>query len=261
MNKLSTLSVLPEGCLSEILSITSPRDVCSAAGITKAFKSVADSDRVWERFLPPDYREVIARAAAPVVFGSKKQLYRHLSESYILLDRGYLGFKLEKKSGKKCYMLGAKDLIFYMGEDEAADNTFEWGRLPESRFEDVAIARDAWPLDIRGKIASVMLSGKTTYVAYLVYQTTSDSYGLNNPSHTSVNFLGVWNGSTDVWLHNPWLRTSLRKRAQRKDGWKEVKLGEFYYDGENEGEVEMAFEEYEGFISGFIVEGIELRPK
>ncbi|KAJ0781244.1 putative phloem protein [Helianthus annuus] len=129
------------------------------------------------------------------------------------------------------------------------------------RFEDVAIARDAWPLDIRGKIASVMLSGKTTYVAYLVYQTTSDSYGLSNPSHTSVNFLGVWNGSTDVWLHNPWLRTSLRKRAQRKDGWKEVKLGEFYYDGENEGEVEMAFEEYEGFISGFIVEGIELRPK
>ncbi|MFS8019185.1 putative F-box domain-containing protein [Helianthus anomalus] len=90
MNKLPTLSVLPEGCLSEILSLTSPRDVCSAVGITKAFKSAADSDPVWERFLPPDYREVIARAAALVVFGSKKQLYRHLSEPYILLDRGYL---------------------------------------------------------------------------------------------------------------------------------------------------------------------------
>ncbi|CAH1436327.1 unnamed protein product [Lactuca virosa] len=91
MNEAASISVLPEGCLSEILSLTSPRDVCRAASISKGFNIAADSDPVWERFLPPDYREIIGRAVSPVVvFGSKKQLYFFLSDSHIILHRGYL---------------------------------------------------------------------------------------------------------------------------------------------------------------------------
>lgn len=91
MNEAASISVLPEGCLSEILSLTSPRDVCRAASISKGFNTAADSDPVWERFLPPDYREIIGRAVSPVVvFGSKKQLYFSLSDSHIILDHAYL---------------------------------------------------------------------------------------------------------------------------------------------------------------------------
>ncbi|KAJ0693973.1 putative F-box domain-containing protein [Helianthus annuus] len=86
----ASITDLPEGCLTDILSITSPRDACRAASISKAFNSAANSDAVWDRFLPPDYREIIARAVSLVVFESKKQLYHRLSESYIILDHGNL---------------------------------------------------------------------------------------------------------------------------------------------------------------------------
>ncbi|KAL9992838.1 putative F-box domain-containing protein [Helianthus debilis subsp. tardiflorus] len=85
-----SITDLPEGCVTDILSITSPRDTCRAASISKAFNSAANSDAVWDRFLTPDYREIISRAVSPVVFESKKQLYHRLSESYIILDHGYL---------------------------------------------------------------------------------------------------------------------------------------------------------------------------
>ena len=87
----ASISVLPEGCISDILSFfTSPRDASRAAAISKTFNIAADSDVVWEQFLPPDYRQVIARAVSPVVFETKKELYMYLSDSHVLLDRGTL---------------------------------------------------------------------------------------------------------------------------------------------------------------------------
>ncbi|KAI3704257.1 hypothetical protein L1987_74473 [Smallanthus sonchifolius] len=155
-NNAPTISVLSEGCVSDILSNTSPRDACRAASISKEFNLAADSDAVWDRFLPPDHREVIARAVSPVVFDSKKQLYHRLSESYILLGRGYL----------------------------------------------VGILRNVWWLDIHGQIASVMLSRKTTYVAYLVYRITRDSWGLSEPGKTIVSFGGVRNETSNVYFQD-----------------------------------------------------------
>ncbi|GKC94169.1 F-box domain, phloem protein 2-like protein, partial [Tanacetum coccineum] len=87
----ASISVLPEGCISDIISLTSPRDASRAAAISKTFNTEADSDAVWEQFLPPDYRHVIARAVSPVVFETKKELYMYLSQSsHVLLDRGTL---------------------------------------------------------------------------------------------------------------------------------------------------------------------------
>lgn len=85
-----SISVLPERCISDILSVTSPRDASRVAAISKNFYIAADSDAVWDRFLPSDYRKIIARAVSPLVFDSKKQLYLLLSDSNILLDRGRL---------------------------------------------------------------------------------------------------------------------------------------------------------------------------
>lgn len=83
-------SELPEGCVSDILSLSSPRDVCRSSAISKGFKSVADSDAVWDRFLPSDHREIVSRSVTPVPFSSKKQLYFCLADSPILLDGGKL---------------------------------------------------------------------------------------------------------------------------------------------------------------------------
>nr|GEY04370.1 hypothetical protein [Tanacetum cinerariifolium] len=94
----ASISVLPEGCISNILSLTSPRDASRAAAISKTFNTAADSDFVWDQFLPPDYRQLIARAVAPVDIISKKTLYMYLSHSHVLLDRGTLGLKLDKDS-------------------------------------------------------------------------------------------------------------------------------------------------------------------
>lgn len=87
----TTFSDLPEGCLSEIICRTSPWDACRAAAITRGFRPAADSDGVWERFLPSDYRDIIARSVSPPIdYVSKKQLYLHLCDSPILVDDGNL---------------------------------------------------------------------------------------------------------------------------------------------------------------------------
>lgn len=261
MTEAASISVLPEGCLSEVLSLTSPRDACRAASISKGFNSAADSDAVWERFLPLDYREVIARAVPPLALGSKKQLYFRLSDSHILLDRGYLSFQLDKESGKKCYMLGAKELSIVWQDDT---RYWEWAHIPESRFPEVCILTDVCWLSIHGKIETWMLSEKSKYVAYLVFRTTEDSRGLAVPAKTRVSYGGIEMETENVYLKRPRLvQENYVFPERRKDGWMEIKLGEFDCNEGDDGEVNMAFEEVTHLYwkSGLIVEGIELRPK
>ncbi|KAI3751346.1 hypothetical protein L2E82_22429 [Cichorium intybus] len=263
MDEAASMSVLLEGCLSDVLSLTSPRDACRAASISKGFNSVADSDAVWEQFLIPDYREIIAEAvSAPLVFGSKKQLYLCLSDYPVLLDRGYMSFQLDKESGKKCYMLGAKELsIAWQGDTRY----WEWGHVPEA-----GILIEVWWLSIRGKIASVILSQKSTYVAYLVFRTTGDSRGLAMPATTRLSDGGIQMVTENIYLRRP--RASGRTGhvpqqendefpRRRKDGWMEIKLGEFECNEGDDRDVEMAFDEHQSWKTGLIVEGIELRPK
>ncbi|CAK9154652.1 unnamed protein product [Ilex paraguariensis] len=82
----SLFSLLPEDCISAIISLTSPRDACRASAISSAFKLAANSDIVWEKFLPYDYPEIISRSVSPVVYSTKKELYFRLCNSPILLD-------------------------------------------------------------------------------------------------------------------------------------------------------------------------------
>lgn len=257
-----SITILPEGCISDIISVTSPRDASRFAAISKTFNTAADSDAVWERFLPSDYREIIARAVSHVGFDSKKQLYLFLSDSHILLDHGRLAFKLDKESGKKCYMLGARDLSIAWQDDT---RYWEWGHVPGgSRFAEVGILKEVWWLDIRGIIDSALLSQKSTYVAYLVYQITRGSRGLSEPAKTIVTFGGIRNETSIVYLQQPRVlgqEPAAATYTMRNDGWMEIELGEFYCNDGNEGEVEMVFHEHVHWKSGLIVEGIQLRPK
>ncbi|GAA0161210.1 hypothetical protein LIER_17575 [Lithospermum erythrorhizon] len=53
--------MLPEDCISEIISWTSPLDAAKLCVTSKAFKAAADSDTVWKTFLPSDYQDIISR--------------------------------------------------------------------------------------------------------------------------------------------------------------------------------------------------------
>ncbi|KAL7219919.1 hypothetical protein ACSBR2_012891 [Camellia fascicularis] len=69
MNKRNSLG-------SDILVyLKSPRNVCRSLAISWGFKSAADADAVWDRYLLFDYREIISRFVSPLDFFSKKHLY------------------------------------------------------------------------------------------------------------------------------------------------------------------------------------------
>lgn len=90
LRRMDHLSTLPEESLSEILRRTSPADASRFAVISKGLKSAADSDTVWDGFLPSDLPEIVSRSVSLVAYANKKELYLSLSHSPILIDDGKL---------------------------------------------------------------------------------------------------------------------------------------------------------------------------
>nr|GMD32045.1 F-box protein PP2-B10-like [Ipomoea batatas] len=160
---------LPEDCIATALSLTTPKDACRLMLVASNFRSAAQFDAVWERFLPLDYRDLISRAAHSgdlLAFASKKDLYFYLCDHHIIIDDGTKSFSLEKESGKKCYMLAAKSLQIVWGNDT---RYWKWISLAESRFSEAVELLDVCWFEIWGKINTKMLSPGTNYAAYLVF--------------------------------------------------------------------------------------------
>ncbi|XAR48866.1 hypothetical protein NMG60_11031831 [Bertholletia excelsa] len=266
------LTALPDNCICTILSKTSRRDACKCSAISKPIKKLADSDDVWSVFLPSDYQEIILRCATPVVYSCLKQLYLSLSDSPILLEGENMSFFLEKESGKKCVMLGARSLRIVWGDHP---EYWEWMSLSHSRFPEVARLRIVCWLEITGRVDTQLLSPNTTYAAYLVYNLESTSYGLESlPIKGWIRFAGESGDDRDeIDPNTVYLKLGSSEPAQmpgtvflprkRKDGWLEIELGEIFNDQEIEREVEMRFLGSDGLYgkSGLVVEGFELRPK
>ncbi|XP_010264074.1 PREDICTED: putative F-box protein PP2-B12 [Nelumbo nucifera] len=288
MSKTVDLSALPESCISNILSFTSPRDACRSAAVSSVFRSAAESNTVWDRFLPSDYQEILSRAISPPpasILSSKKAFYFHLCDHPLLIDDGKKSFRLDRCSGKKCFMLGARELSIIWGD---TPEYWSWDSYPESRFQEVAELLNVCWLEIRGKVETRVLSPRTTYAAYLVFKLAEERQGLGLvPAEVFVSFIGDGVGEVEnhnVYLdeywpsYDPWYPflsptvlpppASLRQPEgqsprEREDGWMEIEMGEFFNDQGDDGEVQMCLMEVKGghWKSGLIVEGIELRPK
>ncbi|CAF1999678.1 unnamed protein product [Brassica oleracea var. botrytis] len=288
---------LPEDCISMVIYRTSPRDACVVASVSKTVKSAAESDLVWEKFLPQDYSSLVPPRS--VDFSSKKEMYMSLADDSVLIDDGKKSFWLEKGSGKKCYMLSAMDLnILWINRPLY----WKWNTDPESKFEKVAELRHVCWFKIQGKISCGMLSKGTHYFVYLVFKRTSGgSVGFEDtPMEAQVGFVGKESSKSFVLLE-PGRRgyryscvsrrpvysefRTRRPRAgvrgeratdghveepkERGDGWSEVKLGNTYIsDGgcDDDGdEIEFAIMEIRNSEkgqrkSGLIFQGIEIRP-
>ncbi|CAA7023300.1 unnamed protein product [Microthlaspi erraticum] len=244
---------LPEECIATVISFTSARDACRISTVSKSLHSTADSDAVWEKFLPAESRSLIDHSLSRL---SNKQLFLRLCESPLLIDDGRTSFWMEKRSGKKCRMLSARKLeIVWVDIPEY----WSWISVQESRFKEVAELRMVCWFEIRGKISASLLSKDTIYGAYLVFMEANKwgAFGFDSlPLETSIR-------STRTEICNDG-RVFLESgtREPREDGWLEIELGECYV-GFDEEEIEMSVMETKegGWKGGIIVQGIEIRPK
>ncbi|KAI8005127.1 putative F-box protein PP2-B12 [Camellia lanceoleosa] len=172
--RMDYLSSLPEDCKSEILTLTTPRDACRSSAILRRLKSATDSDTVWERFLPSDYRQIISRSS----------------------------FALDKETGKKCFTLPARKLNIAW---KNGPQHWQWITLPESRFWKVARVHGVCWLEIWGNMKTRILSPKNTYATFLIFKIMEKFSGLESvPMKVSVRFVGemeVGNGKRRLRQH------------------------------------------------------------
>uniref|UniRef100_A0A803L922 C2 domain-containing protein n=1 Tax=Chenopodium quinoa TaxID=63459 RepID=A0A803L922_CHEQI len=192
-----------------------------------------------------------------------------------------LSFALDKSSGKKCYMLGARMLMISWGDTPAY---WSWRFIPESRFPETAQLNSVCWLDIKGRIPIKFLSSDTTYGVYFVFQKVVHSFaGFYGPVKASVlefdqeeqsksnedhsvvandYYLGEQEfDEPTCWLDGDELP------VERGDGWMEIEMGRYDVGSGVEAfdervVLEMALMEVEDlrWKSGVLVQGIELRP-
>lgn len=83
---------LPEGCIENVLSFTTPRDVARLSLVSSTFRSAAESDSVWDKFLPSDYHSIISKSDAEIDNSlsvlPKKDLYVNLTQKPLLIENG-----------------------------------------------------------------------------------------------------------------------------------------------------------------------------
>lgn len=286
---------VPEECLVKAISMTSPADACRAAVVSAAFRSAADSDAVWERFLPPDCDAVLERAVHLVDSNSKKELFMDLSDEHVLLDDGKRSFRLQRSSGAKCYMLSVSE----MGIAWVTADLYWRQRLdPDSRFSKVAELVSVCWFIISGHISTKELSPGTHYAAYLVFKLTHDASGLASRrqksfvkvggqlvgstctaslhlcNHASCASDGGESSSSSAINHTATQAHEhkeeeeggivVRYPRERTDGWLEFEIGDFHTGDEAMAveDVSMELQELEElhWKNGLIIEGIEIRP-
>ncbi|KAK9214258.1 hypothetical protein WN944_006246 [Citrus x changshan-huyou] len=265
-SKMDITFVLPARCISYIISLTTPRDASRLSLACPAFKSAADSDSVWEKFLPSDYKEIISNSSSisasslMITSLSKKDLYFYLCHNPILINNHTTSFSLVQETGKKCYMVGARGLSIAWGD---SPQYWNWLSLRKSRFPEVAKLREVWWFEIIARIGTRILSSKTNYAAYLVFKFVKSRQGFDaRPIEFDVYFEGSNNHKRRSALLDPPTNVSPQLSQDRGDGWTEIEMGEFFNENGDDGTAVCKLCE-SGSVQkrGIIIQGIELRPK
>ncbi|KAK9905316.1 hypothetical protein M0R45_000290 [Rubus argutus] len=249
---------LPEGCKATIISFTSPRDACRLSSVSRNFKSAAESDAVWSKFLPPETYTILSQSSAPELAArSKKEIYFTLCDNPVLIHEGRMSFSLDKRNGKKCFMMSARNLWIICGD---TPQYWTWSSHP-NRFDEVAVLLNGCLLHIGGKIDTRLLSPSTLYRTYLVFTFTVEAYGFAHLTvEVTVGLVGTEATTKNVFLHSQELMDDDQYPKQRSDGWWKIELGEVFCEGGEDGELEMTCLASEGtqWKRGLIVQGIDI---
>lgn len=270
-----SFSGLPESCISYIISLTSPTDACRSAAVSTTFQLAADSDTVWNRFIPSDYLDILSRSVRSLTFTSKKDLYFQLC-SPVVIDGGRMSFELERSSGKKCYMIWPRAMNIVWSENP---RFWKWAPSSNLSFPEIVELLNVCWLELNGKFEARSLSPKTSYAANLMFKVQGDrSNGLDFPAEASVKVETNVVSECEVQLYDTRRVTSqfvagmpsfgyfnsIEEEAsnQLHGNWEKLKIGEFYIDDGDEGEVEISLKEAKGghWKRGLLLQGIEVRP-
>ncbi|WOH09916.1 hypothetical protein DCAR_0729376 [Daucus carota subsp. sativus] len=262
---------LPQECIEEVVLRVGPMEACRLSAVCKRFLSAAESDFVWDRFLPSDYQQLRARADAfpNIKFAYKKDVFLFLSGNHVSMDGNTMSFWLSKRTGKKCF-LTAVSIIDDTEEDDG------WSRLEVEISSFTCRVQDCFALcqcvelfRIQGKISTSVLSPNTTYTIYVVCH--SQEYVLNyhfdEPVEVSIAIDGVESIKHIVYLDPRKMRSEgdndLQYPQQRKDDRFEVQLGEYFNKGGEEVNLEITMMEVKSGKpkTGPTIEGFEFRPR
>ncbi|XP_052296551.1 putative F-box protein PP2-B12 isoform X8 [Citrus sinensis] len=248
------LEDLPAKCISLIISLTTPRAASRLALVCPAFRSAADSDSVWEKFLPSDYEGFISNSS--LIDKKKKDLYFHLCRNPILFDNNTASFGLEQESGKKCYMAGAK----WIYENSGISHR-DCEMIPSSagsRFPEVIELKLMSSLEIEARFGTTIFSPKTNYAAYFVFKFAEFREG---PETSPIDFEVYFEGSHNGKKRREFLDPQLSQ--DRGNRWIEIKMGEFSIENGDEGTVVCRLSEPEPLSKRgtIIFQGIEVRPE
>ncbi|KAJ0678078.1 putative phloem protein [Helianthus annuus] len=176
-------------------------------------------------FVPPE-------CLPEAIDGSMREVFLRLCDHPIIIEQGNKSFWLDKWTGKKCYMLAARQLSIALFDSPTC---WRWTSMEKSRNANTSI-----------------LSPNTTYVAQLVFVTTSEAYGFEyQPAEVCIGPFGDNSQTRMVYLdlHARTRRRLLGPRGVgssrrgvfvvpppseencpklREDGWFEVEIGEYF---------------------------------
>ncbi|KAK7376337.1 hypothetical protein VNO78_34803 [Psophocarpus tetragonolobus] len=216
---------LPEECIVHILSYTidTPVDAVRLSLVSEAFRLATRSDTVWDRFIPSDLSSIIPPSSLPSSScGSKKDLYLALCDHPIIIDQGTKSFHLDKRTGKKCYMLSAGHLLIESGGE----------------FQPVVALNppSQASFDISESTNTLALSPNTKYTAFLVFKiigaSGSDEYQLKvcrcSTRETFSLLAGRRNATCCLEMSLESYGLLEQKFYVRSDGWKEIEIKHFF---------------------------------
>lgn len=92
--EISGFSSLPEGVVAKIMSLTTPPDACRLSAVSRTFVAAAQSDIVWGRFLPTDWKLLISQRKSsnlnfdPISSPKKEIFFSLCDDCPLLIDDG-----------------------------------------------------------------------------------------------------------------------------------------------------------------------------
>jgi len=281
---MNLMGELPESCISQILSFTTPIDVCRLSVLSNTFRLAGNSDPVWEKMLPIQYRDLLARLDSPLQFSSKRELFFTLCHPN-LIDGRTKKFWIERATGKLCFMLSARDLDITRGDDR---RYWHWISQDVSSFKEIAeLVAERW-LEVRGQFDCKFLSPGTAYTVSFRLRLHKSPHRIGRDLRTRlIRFFP----RTDGWDHKPvkfsvttpgdhhqeyarYLRNTdmpvgnegyqMTPFRHVEEGWMEFDAGRFVVqkDGDSSGMIKFCMRELEGgnWKSGLLVGGVMIQP-
>eukprot|EP00253_Pinus_taeda_P009255 PITA_09255 len=288
---LMGLGNLPESCMSIILGLTTPRDVCRFSAVSNTFRLAGYSDSVWEKMLPIQYRHLLSRLDSPLQFSSKKELYFTLCHPQ-LIDCSKKKFWIERATGKLCFIMSPRELHITRGNE--VGNCLCKSR-DDSSFKEAVELNDVCWFEVRGLFDCKVLSLGTEYTISFRLKLNEGRYAIGLPYGFRVEFpnstpnltrplaYGWYNkpvkfsvttadGDYQIYalflsdIDKPVADDGYQMATSRhvEEGWMEIDAGRFFVDeeGDNPGKIDFCMGDWEGRIwkGGLLLDGVKIQP-